>query len=403
MTSVRKILSAWITQPCTFIILTALFQPQNPATTVASAFTTTFPSVKRVHFRFRYASRRRHETQLEISRTQLEGHDRQIKIRDWRSRNNEPNKIYQFLQLREREQRRKKWNFFDPEGSLDLDVVNEWALEESYSKENGGCFLVATEGENSESDNDGNFEIVGTLGMISGSQISYTSSGSSVSNSEITAAIRRVCALRVDEDYTVSETSTTKILKHLILRGEQRALQSGATKMIGLAYSEVPANENNGYFDTMEKIAKPTASLLDSLGYRVSEQQIQGTATIQYEKQLNENEVVTETTPSAIEEGIWIIPATLAALVSLGVLMFNLYSNVFGIEQLWGSVDNGGIGTPLSTENVQELIRSEKLGRSSFDDSIGSTVRQWEDLSQEELREELALMKVMQGQPIRSK
>jgi hypothetical protein len=77
---------------------------------------------------------------------------------------------------------------------------------------------------------------------------------------------------------------------------------------------------------------------------------------------------------------------------------------VFGIEQLWGSIDNGGIGTSLSTQNLEELIRNEKLGRSGLDDGIGSdTTRQWEDLSSEELREEQALMKVIQGQYIRSK
>ena len=407
MTTVRKILSTRISQLCIIATLTALSEPQNSAKIVVNAFTTTLPIFRLAQLRFCHAACCRHQTQLENSRTQLNDYEQKIQIRDWRFTDDEPKKIYDFLQLREEEERRKMWNFFDPEGSLDLDVVNDRALEESYSKEKGGCFLVATKGETGENDNNTNIEIVGTLGMIAGTQISYSSSGSSISNSEITAAIRRVCALKVDEEYAVNETSkvdeSSKILKALILRGEQRALQSGATNMIGLAYSEVPATDNSVDFDNRKKIAKPTASLFESLGYRLSEQQIQGTATIQYEKKLKRNDVVTKTTISAIEEGTWIIPATVAAVVSLGVLVFNLYSNVFGIEQLWGSVDNGGIGTSLSTENLEELIRNEKLGRSSLDDGFGSTTRLWEDLSPEELREEQALMKVIQGQPIRSK
>lgn len=105
-----------------------------------------------------------------------------------------------------------------------------------------------------------------------------------------------------------------------------------------------------------------------------------------------------------IPEGNWIVPAIVATVLALGFLIFNLYINVFGIEQLWGSSDNGGLGTSLSTQNLQELIRNEELGRTGLDDGIGSPIsRQWEDLSPEELREEQALMKVIQGQDIRSK
>jgi hypothetical protein len=287
--------------------------------------------------------------------------------------------------------------------------LNEWTLEESYSKEDGGCFLVAVKEQYSENDDDENIGIVGTLGMISGTQISYQPSGSSFSKPEITAAIRRVCASRVDdgEDNTTNKaltrnTSTTKILEALIRQGEQRAIESGATNMIGMAYSEVSTIEND--------MAKPSVGLFESLGYRVSQQQIPGVATIQYEKELSKNQFMTETntefdsTAKTTQEGEWIIPATVAAIFSLGFLVFKLYSSVFGIEQLWGSIDNGGIGTSLSTQNLEELIRNEKLGRSGLDDGIGSdTTRQWEDLSSEELREEQALMKVIQGQYIRSK
>ena len=159
-------------------------------------------------------------------------------------------------------------------------------------------------------------------------------------------------------------------------------------------------------------------------------------STVQYEKKLAEkqilppdgSEIVTgkmaenidsnaTTTITSNREGIFIALATIIASLTLGVLVFNLYNNVFGIEQLWGSNDNGGIGTSLTTENLQELIRNEELGRSSLldaADNIGGggdivtkgaedMVRNWEDLSPEELREEQALMKIIQGQTIRLK
>jgi len=342
-------------------------------------------------------------------------HGKTIKIRDWRRDDNEPQKIYDYLLQREQCERKAVKFFFDPEGSLDLDVSSEWTLEESYSRDDNGCFLVAVK-ENSEN-GDGE-EVVGTLGMISGTEISYQSSGSSFAKPEITAAFRRVCASPVeyDEDDTANKSqarnsSAMKILESLISKGEQRALKSGATTLIGLAYPElVMTNDgSNEKHDERGNIFKPTVKLLESLGYQPSEQQLSGVATIQYEKKLSKtlaNKLDKNLEGAPFVQGVeWIIPAaSVVAVLSLGVLIFNLYSNVFGIEQLWGSIDNGGIGTSLSTQNLEELIQNEKLGRSGLDDGISSTVtRQWQDLSAEELREEQALMKVIQGQSIRSK
>jgi hypothetical protein len=410
MTIVRQVLSAWVSQLHVLIVLVVLFElGDSPPIIFVNAFTSIFTGTKLGHSTFRCTLSQQHRTHTETSITGLWIHDRQIEIRDWQLTDNEPQKIFDLLLQREKVERKAAWNFFDPEGSLDLDVLNELRLEESYSKQDGGCFLVAVNGEYSENDDDENIGIVGTLGMISGTQISYQPSGSSFSKPEITAAIRRVCASRVDDDdddptneTLTKNSSATKILEALIRQGEQRAIESGATNMIGLAYSEVATVENI--------IAKPTVSIFESLGYRVSQQQIPGVTTIQYEKELSENQLIPETntevdsTAKTTQEGEWIIPAAVATIFSLGFLVFKLYSTVFGIEQLWGSVDNGGIGTSLSTQNLEELIRNEKLGRSGLDDDIGSdTTRQWEDLSPEELREEQALMKVIQGQYIRTK
>ena len=367
----------------------------------------------------------------------------EVKIRDWQSSGEEPQRIYDFLLQREKQQQQLTTTTisYDPEGCLELDVLNPSLLQESYSKSDGGCFCVAMTMDDDIDKNDGENDnvILGTLGMIVGTQVTYQSSGSSFSKKEITAAIRRVCAswpaYEVNEDDTNSQNltkmSTTTVLEKLIRYGEQRAIQAGATDLIGLAYPD------DDFLDEKSKnfISKPTKRIFESLGYRKSEQQLPDVSTVQYEKKLSEKQVLppdgsefvagrmaenidsnATATITPNREGIFIALATIIASLTLGVLVFNLYNNVFGIEQLWGSNDNGGIGTSLTTENLQELIRNEELGRSSLldaADNIGGgdivtkgaedMVRNWEDLSPEELREEQALMKIIQGQTIRLK
>ena len=104
----------------------------------------------------------------------------------------------------------------------------------------------------------------------------------------------------------------------------------------------------------------------------------------------------------------WILPASLTALVLvLAVVLYQLYSTVFGVEQFWGSEDNGGLGTALSTQQVEELLRNEHAaGLEGIVDDAGTTTtttRSWENLSLEELREEQALLKIIQGQDLRTK
>lgn len=341
---------------------------------------------------------------------------RKATIRDWRPDGKEPEKIYNFLLEQQKEQERTSRNVFDPEGSLELDVLDRWSLEESYSEEDGGCFLVAATGDGDDDENDGNdsLVIVGTLGMITGTKVTYQSSGSSMSQPEITAAIRRVCVSwpteydddEIFEQSWTKQVSSTSILANLIRSAEERAIEAGATNLIGLAYPEKPENKSIKDYDKGRSFLKPSVDLFQSLGYRVSEEQIPGVKTIQFEKNLSRKELTTKNKADVVKSGAeqWIIPATVVTFFLFGSIIYNLYSNVFGIEQLWGSTDNAGIGTSLSTQNLEELIRDEQLGRSGLDEDIGpGAIRQWSDLSPEELREEQALMKVIQGQSIRSK
>lgn len=74
-----------------------------------------------------------------------------------------------------------------------------------------------------------------------------------------------------------------------------------------------------------------------------------------------------------------------------------------------GSSDNRGMGTPLSQEELQQLQYDETLQRTDLDGGgrkeagIGNdaSIRAWEDLTDEERREEAALMKIIQGQDVR--
>ena len=115
----------------------------------------------------------------------------------------------------------------------------------------------------------------------------------------------------------------------------------------------------------------------------------------------------TDVDPATANNTDWILPASLTALVLvLAVVLYQLYSTVFGLEQFWGSDDNGGLGTALSTQQVEELLRNEHaagLEGMIVDEAGTTTTRSWENLSLEELREEQALLKIIQGQDLRTK
>lgn len=335
---------------------------------------------------------------------------RETVIRDWRpnSKNDEPQQIYDLLLRHSAEQRNTATGAFDPEGPLEVDLLDRDVMQESYG-DGDGCFLLAVAVAGDDEDGEGRAEIVGTLGMIAGRKVVSRSSGASVAAPELrTAALRRVCVAPPDrgDDDTVEQALATRIsvsatLEDLMRQGELRAAEAGATALIGLAFPE-----------TWGGVVRPSAELFAALGYQASDQQIPGVAVVQFEKDLSKivasDGAAADNTATGRRAAVpWVVPAILAAVLSLGLGVVALYSNVFGIEQLWGSPDNGGVGTSLSTQNLQELLKDERLGRTGLDDVGGgagaASARQWTDLSPEELREEQALMKIIQGQSLRSK
>ena len=73
---------------------------------------------------------------------------------------------------------------------------------------------------------------------------------------------------------------------------------------------------------------------------------------------------------------------------------------------------NRGLGKPLSSEDLGQLLQDEKLQRKSLDAATtnagtisggGTSSREWTDLSLEEQREEMALLRIINGQDIRIK
>ena len=95
------------------------------------------------------------------------------------------------------------------------------------------------------------------------------------------------------------------------------------------------------------------------------------------------------------------------ALVS-GVLVLALvtrFTAQFLGLSTFSDADNRGLGTPLSVQELRQLQQDEPIQRTTMeggsDTSEGS--RPWQDLSPEELREELALIKIIQGQDVRIK
>lgn len=80
------------------------------------------------------------------------------------------------------------------------------------------------------------------------------------------------------------------------------------------------------------------------------------------------------------------------------LVAFGFIANLLGLEIL-PSVDNRGIGSPLSIQEVQRLKQDEQLKRTNLDGD--QPARQWEELGNEERREEAALMRIIQGQDIR--
>ena len=263
---------------------------------------------------------------------------------------------------------------FDPEGLLTVDCGSSDAIRESYNNE--GCFLVAT-------DDDNNSEILGTAALIVGTQISYLKSGASISTPAVTGAVRRVC--------TATTRDNESILRLLLNEIQARANTLGADELIMLAYPST---------------RRPSSDLVERLGYRELPTKLPGVNATQYAKVLGsatESNTANDqiATDSSENNNTTITGTVIAALFTAFLLVaFGFIANFMGLEVLPSSATaNRGVGTPLSIEEVLSLKEDEKLKRSDIDGEQLS--RQWEELGDEERREEAALMKIIQGQDVR--
>ena len=309
-----------------------------------------------------------------------------VVVRDW-----EPGDAKDILDLL----RSTEDGNFNPEGSLELDCATEAILKESYDSEDGNCFLLA------ELFKDGSSEakLLGTAGLVVGTPVDYYASGASMSSEKVIAAIRRCCCRYV---YS-SSISSNEVLEVVLQNIEERAVAAGATELTVLAYQPPK--------DIAVAICKPTPSLLERLGYQKSLEQLKGIDAVQYTKNLvdkNERENLkgyrkTDATDST--------KTLVASAIILG-LLGTLFGGWIGVAQFMGfdavlplatdtTAVNRGLGRPLSSDDVGQLLRDEQLKRKTLDNA--SHGREWSDLSLEEKREEMALMQVINGQNIRIK
>lgn len=277
---------------------------------------------------------------------------------------------------------------FDPEGPLEVDCGTDTAIEESYLED--GCFLVAS------SRADDSHEIVGTAGLVIGTAVSYQSSGASRSTPAVTTgAVRRVCG------------ATPAICRQLLEAVEAQCTtqppppspdDDGVDELIALAYPDSTT------------LTRPTADMLERLGYVRSDSQLRGTDVVPYVKRMapsfvdEEQEAATirANPPESAEEFSidGAVEALVAGVVVLLVVAFTSVPQFMGIDVFSGA-DNRGLGSPLTVEELNRLRQDERMQRTELDE--GGKERQWLDLSPEEQKEELALMKVIQGQDIRVK
>jgi len=360
-----------------------------------------------------------------------------VQIQDWQS--NEFDMILNFLVTSIGDDDDK----FNPEGSLEMDCSTSELLQESYDTKDGGCFLVAKtiilDTDNNDKNEDGDDaskpfsankeQIVGTAGLIVGTPVEYYTSGSSRSSPQtVVAAVRRCycCCRRHSQNVqslsNPSTTTDTTILERLFQVLEQRAAQAGATEIVALAYP-TPSFRDSDHVT----IEKPTSAFLETLGYERLLQQIPGIDAIQYGKNLKSvlrdnstqatvlktNKNLTTTGNDASETNQTQRMLALSGLLFTGILGL-LLAGWIGVAQFMGfdtmlpvlsaetqpdAAINRGLGRPLTSQDLGQLLQDEQLKRTtlSLDD------REWNDLTLEEKREELALLQVIQGQNIRIK
>lgn len=286
---------------------------------------------------------------------------------------------------------------FNPEGGLEMDCISEDLLEQSYSA-NEGCFLVA---EIQKEGSSGNAKLVGTAGLIVGTPVKYYSSGVSMSSAQISAAVRRCCCRYI---YS-SSISTNMVLEKILTTIEQRALRAGATELIALAY---PVSK-----DIKVTIGKPKPELLEKLGYQKLPGQLPGITAIQYGKTLDGVIPDNQNAHCSVEKFQQDVSSTNAIAPAIGVGLLGMVlvgwaslAQFMGLDTMLPISSetealNRGLGRPLSSQDVEQLLKDEQLKRTTLDDSARN--REWKDLGLEEKREEMALMQIINGQNIRIK
>ena len=308
----------------------------------------------------------------------------QVQVREWNM--GDFDEIYALLTTED----------FDPEGPLSSDCGSASAMRDAYNSEDGGCFLVAT----------ASGLIVGTGALTAGTQVTTLSSGASVSKEGNVGAMRRA-AVSAD----MSDEAQRVVWDALVLAIQRRAVQIDCVQLIALAFLAPPAAP-------AVKSTRPTASILSSYGFSQGND-LPGTHATQYTKDLQPGtgQTVSALTGRGTEEeavrvrvardgdlqrgirllvgrGSGVIIAASLVLTALGAVGI---ASLLGLDlSLDNSTNNRGLGTPLSSAQVRQLMKDETLKRSSLDSD-------YEQLSPEQLFEEEALRRVISGGQVRVK
>jgi hypothetical protein len=240
--------------------------------------------------------------------------------------------------------------------------------------------------------------LLGFGGLVIGTIVTYQKSGASQSTPQtLTGAIRRVCAV------------TPSLCQQLLEALEEWARQERVDTLIALAYEEenddvggsgsstcTDKDKTNRHPDCLQR---PNRRLLRNLGYEESSDlQIKG--VIQFEKKLTNPGTINPVAAVDLPPGNETIDGVREAVVAV-VLVFGLIVTIQAVAQFMGldvwSETNSRLGMPLSTQELERLRQEEGLQRTSLNDG------EWQDLSPEEQQEELAIMKIIQGEDIRLK
>ena len=297
---------------------------------------------------------------------------------------------------------------FDPEGPLEVDVGSAARIAEAYDPSDGGCLLVAEAAGGGGGDGSASL-LVGTVGLVLGTQVEYLRSGASVSAppSRITGALRRTCCL------AGGDTEKERILRALLAGAEDRAREGGADVLVALAY---PVEGAGGKEDQEAVVVRrPDASLLERCGYSPLPTQLGGGGidVVQYGKELvgPDGESGGKAAAAIPGGGTGAAAADAAVALSLALtglaLLLGGVAALLGLDVGGGSADNRGIGAPLTREELVRLREDERLQRTDLDGGSGGGegreggARRWEDLRDEERREEEALLQIIQGRDVR--